>query len=427
MKPCNPISVLNKQHNLTLNCSMASPSLIHTEAIATEWIRNFMLSKLPNYFETVYINEKHILDEYKHMDKSYNFLSKPKPALAIIPKINYDFNNNDHNDNRFGNNIVINQSRLDTSFFKDFKKNRFLALALELVEIEYGMRILVDTRSKQVDLYKTMCNTFPIGTTAQIKIDLDFHIPLNMMIQLAKDSGYDIEHDDVAQCTQFVSYLNSKSELPIMYKYRRMTGKHEFFVRMRDFRLRVDMSERLNLDDGQQDGSTVDRFGIDFAMRVMIPSPKWFAYYSDQIHDKIQELPENKNENINIGVVDIHKIPNVNECGWNIYLTVDYEEVDKDKDVVINYTELFESLRMLELIKYALDNNINPTQFIDIKTYNGDKEYDLNMNWYTLEGSYYAKFKATTTVIALYLDTELVHKYNVEREKLNDNRIVNKH
>ena len=320
---CNPAQILKKHHDVRLNCSMASPSLLHVESIATEYIRNLILSKVPkDYFKTIYINEKHILDEYKRMDKSYNFLSKPKPALAITPRINYEFNNNDHNDVRFGSNFVIPMStRLDTSFIKDYERNRFIGIGLELDEIEYNIKMLVDTKAKQMDLYKMLCINLPIGSTRQNKIDLDFHIPYYMMKQLATDIGMNI--DTVEGCTKFLAYLNSKSELPILYKYRRANGLHEFFVRMRDFRIRLDMTDRISVDDGVVDNQTIDRFTVDFNIRVHIPAPKWYAYYSDTTHNIIESMSKSYDESVMISEITTLQIPTVNEKGWNTYLTVD--------------------------------------------------------------------------------------------------------
>ena len=190
---CNPTQMLRKQHDITLNCSMASPSLVHIESIATEYIRNFILKAVPeDYFKTVYINEKHILDEYRKMDKTYSFVSKPKPAIAITPRINYDFDNNLHNDVQFGTDTVMNMSKLDTSFIKDYNNNKFLALGLKLVQLEYNIKIVVDSKSKQIDLFERLGVRMPVGSKRRFKIDLDYHIPLHIMVQFAYDTGHDI-------------------------------------------------------------------------------------------------------------------------------------------------------------------------------------------------------------------------------------------
>ena len=424
---CNPAEILRKKHNAKLNMSMASPSLIHTEAIATEYIRNFILSKLPkDYFKTVYINEKHILDEYRKMDKNYSFINKPSPAIAITPKINYDFNNDNHNDNRFGADMVIHQGRLDTSFIKDFERNKFLALGLKLVELNYGIKIKVNSKSKQVDLFERLGVVLPIGTKRRFKIDLDFHIPLYLMIQFAHDVGFDITSGDIVQCTKFVSYLNSKSELPILYKFRRTNGVNEFFVRMRDFSIDLDLTERLSLDDGSMVNHVTDDFMIDFNIGVRMPAPRWYAYYSDTVHNDVHRLSADNQESVIIGEITTVQIPTVNELGWNNYLNVDYVEFEKDKIPEINFTELFDALQLTNIIKHSILMNISPTTFIDIKTFNSDKEYNVQMDWETCIGKYNEPFKGITTYLALYIDTEYVHQQNIILQELNKNRITNR-
>ena len=422
---CNPTQMLRKQHDITLNCSMASPSLVHIESIATEYIRNFILKAVPeDYFKTVYINEKHILDEYRKMDKTYSFVSKPKPAIAITPRINYDFDNNLHNDVQFGTDTVMNMSKLDTSFIKDYNNNKFLALGLKLVQLEYNIKIVVDSKSKQIDLFERLGVRMPVGSKRRFKIDLDYHIPLHIMVQFAYDTGHDIVNGDVLECTKFVSYLNSKSELPILYKFRRINGINEFFVRFRDFSIDLDLTDKLSLDDGQNEGQTVSRFGIDWRIGVLIPAPKWYAYYSNTKHDMIAELTSERKENVLVSEISTITIPEINEKGWNNYLNIDYEEFDLEKIPEIDFTELFDNIRILPLIKQSLEMGIDPSVFIDIKTYNSDKEYKVNIDWDTFIGKYDSVFKGITTYLALYIDSEFVHQQNIIREELNKNRIV---
>jgi hypothetical protein len=425
LKKCNPADILKKKQEVNLNMSMASPSLIHTESIATEYIKDFILSGLPkDYFKTVYINEKHILDEYRKMDKSYNFISKPTPAIAITPRINYDFNNNDHNDVRFGVNLAMQMGRLDTSFIKDYDRHLFLALGLKLVELNYNVKIKVDTRSKQVDLFERLGVVLPIGTKRRFKIDLDFHIPLHVMIQFAKDVGFNIQSGDVSECAKFVRYLNSKSELPILYKFRRTNGINEFFVRMRNFSIDIDLTERMSLDDGQTKNHVSDSYMIDFNIGVKIPAPRWYAYYSRTEHEIIHKLSQGSEETVIVGEITTLHIPTVNEKGWNNYLNVDYAEFDQDEIPKIPFIELFDSIHVTPLIRQALKLGISPREFIDIKTFNSDKELQVSMDWETCIGTYSEPFKGITTYIALYLDTEFVHEQTIIMEELNKNRIT---
>ena len=121
---------------------------------------------------------------------------------------------------------------------------------------------------------------------------------------------------------------------------------------------------------------------------VLIPAPKWYAYYSNTKHDMIAELTSERKENVLVSEISTITIPEINEKGWNNYLNIDYEEFDLEKIPEIDFTELFDNIRILPLIKQSLEMGIDPSVFIDIKTYNSDKEYKVNIDWDTFIGKY---------------------------------------
>lgn len=424
--PVDPRKILEEKNYLyELKCSIAPSSLIHIESLATEYMKKWYLEHFnPNFFKTVYIGESHILSEFRKMKDMVSFINKPKPALSITPLVDFDFDDDMHNINLFGSQNQINKSRLDSSFIKDFDNNSYLAMGIEMIQINYNIHIHTKTRAQQVDTYNKMKLNFPIGSTVSNRIDMDFIIPKNIMYQMASDVGFDITTNDDRQCAQFLTYLNSKSELPIIYKYRSINGEYDYFVRMRGYHIKIDMTDRMSLDDGEMDNQVSTNFGIDHRIVVRLLGPSMFAYYSKCKHDLVEKyISKSEFNDLNISIPLI-EIPNKNEKGWNVFITTQYQEMENNINPVIDFTELFDAYELTRFIKMSLENNISPREFIDIKTYNADQEYQASIDWTTLKCSYEGEFTSTDTHIALYIDSKYVNELTVILDKLDSNRIV---
>lgn len=427
-RPVNPREILERRNIINeLKYSIECPSFIHTESLTTEYLKKWFLSHFQQkYFKTVYVNESHILSEFSHLKDSISFIKNEKPAIAFIPQIDFAFNDDDHQLNLYGNQNYIINSDLNMSFFKDYKHNVFIKYALELVQIAYDIRIIVNTRAQQVDLYKYLMTAFPFKATTAQRIDLDFHIPTGIMKQLASDVGFNLDSNDFNENVNFLKYLNSNSELPIMYKFRGINGKYEYFARVNNLYIKFDLTDGLSVDNGEQEGMTFTNFSIGTTITAQILAPSMFIYYSEHPHDVLAAYRNNDPNSPDIAAktsIPIIDLPKVNEKGWNLYLTSNYihEQGDSGK---IDYNELFENINISSIIKKSIKCGISPRNFIDIKTFNGENEYPTQMDWETCIGSYDTNMISEKSVIALYLDTEYIHDQNVQAENMMKNRIV---
>ena len=182
-----------KQH---LNCSLSMPSTTHTYSVITEFIRKWFLSRFGNYFKHVHIEGKHVFDDFRFLNIS-DILKKERPVLAIIPKITLEYNRDMLDSNQFGIDTMIKTGRLDRAIIRDFNRNTYIGTTLELLEIKYSFIMKLETRAQQIDLYKYICMVFSIGHSSVENIDLDYHIPYTLMLQLAHDAGYEVKDNNI--------------------------------------------------------------------------------------------------------------------------------------------------------------------------------------------------------------------------------------
>jgi hypothetical protein len=63
------------------------------------------------------------------------------------------------------------------------------------MEMNFTFRIRVNSRSEQLDLYNKMELWFRIGTTQQDNLSADFHIPFDIIFQIAKDANFEVDEE----------------------------------------------------------------------------------------------------------------------------------------------------------------------------------------------------------------------------------------
>lgn len=423
--------MFNKNLAEELQCSLSIPSTTHTYSVVTEFIKQWFLSKFTNqYFKHVYIDGKHVFDDIRKFNLSH-FLKLPKPTLAIIPRINLEYNRDMLDTNPFGIDMIMKTGRLERALIRDFKRNLFIGNTLEALDIRYTFLMRVDSRAQQIDLYKYLCMAFSVGHTIEENIDIDYHIPYGMMLQLAKDSGYEINvYNNIVDIIGFTRYVNSISRLPINFKYRTINGKTEFFIRYNDIDIMINNTQPLSFNDGELRGMLHKNFTIEMEITVRVPTPKFYLYYSSNKHDLIYNIssmdPNSKSDVIYpIYTIEMTRVPKINEKGWNQYLTTEYYDEDLSKPLEIDFSGLFqEGVDVYRVIKLSLESGISPDIFIDFKLYNGNKNEILyTIDWETVTLKLEEEVTSPSTYIAIYIDTKYVFDKIKELDKLETTRL----
>lgn len=410
-----------------LYSSISIPSTVHSYSIAVEYMKDWFISKFnKDYFKTVHIEGKHVFDDFRSNPDITSNLKKLKPSVAITPQLEFDFNRDNLDLYQFGLKTYSRRSKLESSFFKDKERNMYLSLSLEQLQMNFNYRIRVSSRAQQVDLFKYIQMAFRIGSTQGEEIDIDFHIPYNLMVQVAKDAGFEINNDRIVNVIDFVSYLNSHSLIPILFKYRTVNGKSEFFLRFREVYMHIDCTSSLSADDGEREGMLHTNFIIDMNVVLKMPTTKMFTYYSLEEHDKIENVESMDNNGIGLYSIKIPKIPEKNEKGWGEYLNTEYFCDEKDKPLVIQFDELFEGSDIEKFINYTKSIHISPLIFIDFKLFNQGSEIKYNIDWDKMTITTDTIVPSDITGIVVYADLEYMNKQLINMEELYKDRFRTK-
>ncbi len=368
------------------------PSWVNGYSLAMDFVHSWFLSKFPkNFFKTVHVAGKNIFDDFRRFEYG-DYVKREKPAVVFTSTINYENEFSNLDLHMFGIERYMMKTDYQRSFFKDPIKKLYLGQASEAMEINFNIRVRFNTRAQQLDWYKRMELLFRIGFTSTIDTDMDFHIPYDLMVDLANDAGFAIdENGTIVSPYDYLLYLNQHSQIPFLYKLRYINGKYEFFIRMNNLPLYLDTRNKLDPDDGEQDGQTSTNFNIDFPIRVIIPVPKFYIYYAE---GKVSSDIYVDQSSTNVYSMRVMDIPDINAKGWNMYGTSNYLR-EKDEEWVreIDITELFKApvdrkvgIDLNDLIEDSIQSGISPDTFIDIQVYTDDTlvengKLTVSMDW----------------------------------------------
>lgn len=413
------------EYKADLYRSLAMPSYVHGYSLAIEYMKSWFLSKFPkDFFKTVYINGKHVLDEWKHFN-NYNIV-REKPMLAIVPTVEFDYDREQIDLYMADQNIFLKRSNYQQAFLKDYRNKVFLNMQQRALRMNFTFKIRVRSRAEQLDLFNKMEIWFRIGATQQDFISVDFHVPYEIMLNIAKDLNFDIENDMIINVCDFISYLNSVSDLPFIFKMRAINQKPEFFIRMREVYTHIACKDKLQLDDGERIGKTDDNFHIEMQTVLTIPIPYFYVYFSEKPIDYKIEVKEPSAGKIGIYSINLFEIPPINELNWSRFILTSYLCEPEEKE--IDLKELFNGQNNInKVIDYNKKNHISPYQFIEVKVFHStDRAKIINC---TMDYENFKLYindhidKEEMIDIAFYYDRQYVNDTIISIEKYNESRI----
>lgn len=410
---------IKKQHSKTLYRSICVPSTVQSYSLCIEFMKKWFLSKFaPDSFKSIYVEGKNIYDDFRSLSRM-ELLKKPKPALAIVPSINWEFNNENIDSYPFGMELYTQTGKFKESFFKCPESKSYLGIGMETLLMPFVFRVRVETRAQQLDLFKFMKMACRVGFTCGENVDLDFHVPYPLMIQLAKDNGFETitkgDAEFIKEVPKFLRWVNMHSALPFLYKFRALNGKNEFFIRMRDMYVHIRPTD-ISADDGEREGQLSNNFTIDLSAEVRFPAPKMYAYYSDNVH-KLQEIYGAWYQpNGPISTCYTFKgtvIPDNNRYGWPLYMSTTYEEDDEEcinKPLKITVADLLEG-DIGDCIKDCLSKGLSPGIFCDLIFYNGGEYMQGKFDWEQLCFNGDSIARTLGTYIGVYIDNGYLSDY----------------
>ena len=279
---------------------------------------------------------------------------------------------------------------------------------------------------------------FRIGCTETVDLDMDIHLPYDLMVKVAKAAGFDCDNstnESILDPWGFVQYLNAHSQLPILYKMRYINSKHEFFVRMKNLPVHLDLTNPLDVDDGESDGQLMTNFNVTMQVEMRLPVPKCFLFYNEgKIESSIEVEPEG---GLNIYSMRVFDIPEVNYKGWVMYGHSNYIADDNEKVInTINIKELFMAppnvdvgTSLNDLIEDSLNHFISPDSFIDVQVYTNDLAANhggrvpIKMNWETRDIIMPENTINSYFYIAIYIDRLYINNKVIDIDKANESRL----
>lgn len=393
------------------------PSAQNQYSIAIEFMRDWFLSKFPkNYFKSVHIDGKHIAEDFINKN-AIDRTKLLKPLVAITPKINLEFNRDNIDLMKHGK-FVINDA-----FFKDLKRRTYLKAIPEQLEMPFEFRIKVSTKAAQIDLYKRMQLLFPVLESETPYMDIDIHIPYELVKAVGTDAGFKLNENGILEDIEgFVNYMNHHSDYVFLCKFRGITNRKEVFMRWPNINAHIKIDSALSADDGEREGALYNNFIIEMGVMLHFPAIKYFEYYCSQKHDYIVN-EDDASEYFGMFSVSMLKIPEVNEKGWMQYVVTNYDDTDAVDDYLeIDFKELFAQSDIGTIIQYTKSLFVNPEVFMDIHLYNHEEEVFYKMDWNTLKLKTLSKVTAYKSYIVIYADYKYINDAVTILREVKDDR-----
>lgn len=403
-------------NKVILKRNLSIPSAIHGYSLGVEYMKWWFLKEFDkDFFKSIYIDGKYIFDDFRSLNRQ-KLIKREKPMLAIVPAVNPDYDR-DKLDLYQGGREVLTRSHTgyNTGFLQDYEDNQFLGVQLKELEMVFVFKIRVSSRAQQLDLLDYMKMAFRLGSTQGRDLTMDFHVPQEIMLNIAKDKGFEIEYskDDITlpkikDIKGFLKYLNGNSHIPFLYKYRAINGNNEFFIKLKDLYIHISCLEPITIDDGEREGMNDNNYHLEMSVTLHFPVPHFYYYYTNETLDNRYKRRNDLAGLYNLDILNIEP-PAVNEKNWRQYLSTDYIEENYYIDT-IDLSELLENEDLIKVMKHSRECGISSALFMDIKMYNGQKEIGFDIDWNTFIVSIKRDLIDITTKITIYVDLEYVNE-----------------
>ena len=408
------IKTLKKETMLTKYITVAP--LHHNYALCIDYIRRWFLEKFEkDFFCYIFVDGSHVFGEFDRLgkDKIISHRDNDKPVLTIVPQIEESYNRERIDMNLFGIDQFINTTKIDKSFFQDPVNNKYIMMKMDMVLMNFTFKIKTPSRATQLDLFKYIQLAFRVGLSETRNIDMDYLIPYSMMLNIASDCGFEIKDDKIVNPIKFLTYLNSRSFVPIIYKRNNVSAREEYFVRMENLPVRIGM-ESSSKDDGTKEGHLATDFGIEFNINVRCPGMQLYVYFTKNQHRFVPQDKEvyNIDNTLIMALHQMNEPPSINNKGWNLYIKTDWEE-DGYNPIEIDMDELFEG-ELRFMIESHKKRFVNHALFMDVQLFNDGFKLPAYMDWETMKLSCPNIPNKLISTIAIYVDLKYLNSQRMD-------------
>ena len=410
------IHVEDVRKEMQLNKNITVAPLHQSYALCIEYMKHWFLQKFKDdFFSWVHVDGSHVFGELSKLDKQtiMNHMSDDKAILTMIPTIDDDYNRDRLDQNLFGIDQFINTTKIDKAFFQDPVNQRYILMKMDMMLMNFTYRVKVPTRAIQLDVQKFMKLAFRTNLSETNDVDLDYVLPYPMILFIAKDLGFEIKNDRIVEPIKFLTYLNSRSYIPITYKRSNVNAREEYFVRVDHIPVRL-LIKDVTKDDGNKYGHIADDFSIEMQVEVRFPSMQLYVYFTREELTKITFGDEVYNID-NTLMMSLHYYddpPPINTRGWKLTINAQWEE-EKPGSIDIDLNELFKG-ELSQISNYLVSKFISPSVFIDIQLYSGGIKLDTDINWDNMKLHADNPTDKLISTIAIYIDLEYLNSLRVE-------------
>lgn len=421
------IKIKNTTIEKQLNKNITVAPLHQSYALCIEYMKHWFLKKFDeDFFSWVHIDGSHVFGDIMKYNRqeimSHN--SDDRVSLTIIPTIDDDYNRDKLDQNLFGIDQFINTTKIDKSFFQDPINHRYIMMNMDMMLLNFTYKLKVPSRAMQLDVQKYMKLAFRTNLSESQDVDLDYVMPYPMMLFIAKDLGFEVKNDRICEPIKFLTYLNSRSYIPITYKRSNVNAREEYFVRVDHLPVRL-LIKDVTKDDGNKYGHLSDDFGIEMQVEVRFPSMQLFIYFTKQELTEVKFGKEAYNID-NTLMMSLHYYddpPVINDKGWKLTINAQWEE-EKPGTINIDLNELFDG-ELSQISNYLVSKFISPSIFIDIQIYSaGMKLQDVNIDWSNMKLSAKNPSDKLVSTLAIYVDLEYLNSVRVKSYGKKSNKVM---
>ena len=408
--------------------NLCVPSASHAYSVGVEFFKRYILSKFDsNYFKTVYIDGKHLFDDFSRINER-ELIKRGKPAIAFMPNIVVDFNRDGIDAQLHDLNYYARTFSYKDAFFRDLEKDLYLGIELDQLLFNFAVKIKLNTRAKQLDVMRYLKIACKIGATSGFYTDMDMHVPYDMLYTLAEQVGFDVNPNlkVIKEPVKFLMYLNSHSDVPFTYKLRTINGRSEFFLRATNMYVHIRIPD-ISIDDGERQNQVSSNYYIEFNAEMRFPAPKIYCFFSMKQSDFMRFSEEGQ---LRTYIVNFSNVPETNSKGWYQMLSTSYLEEDTSKPLEVCIGDIFKSdINIMRVIDYCKEIYLSPAAFLDVKIFNTNLEMDADMDWCTLTLKTHKSPEHELSNIVVYLNREFFNDAlmtidNGIKSRITDNQVT---
>lgn len=414
-----------------LRTSVLLPSQYQAYSVCVEFAKEWFVERFAEHtFNSIYVDGTHSFDEFRKFSDIDSKLKHTNPLLAIVPTIDIT-RNRDWIDSTPEMPLLLKRSKMDGTFFNDDRDGRGLHLQLmfKTITMNFVFKMRLDTRAEQLDMLEYLKLAHRAGYTETRDLDLDIHVPYPIISQIAFDNNMTMDgmgHPLVP--LDILSYLNSFSVLPFIYKLRCSTGNSEYFVKVPNCVAHI-KSEIPSFDDGDRQDMVISNFTIDFPVEIEMTAPYCYTYYSQHEHQYFNSKPADPADAAIALVKAIRTdFPSEDENHWPLETKTEYEVDDEDlnKPLDICMYDFFRGSEIQQLIDYNIKAGLSPGLFLNFIFFNNGIRRDYTIDWKTLTCHIESGIVKNNTVIGVYYNMKYINEtliYMKELDQQNASRI----